>query len=94
MENFYVDKVFLSIDGILINKGITSYDPDKALLSKRFIEHANESIVLTDHSKIGLSTLYKIADIKEIDIIVSDIDAPKNWVEELNAKDVNWIVAE
>jgi len=94
MDNFNVDKAFISIDGILANKGITSYDPDRALLAKKFIENANESIVLSDHSKIGISTFYKIADLKEVDIVVSDVAPPKDWKSELDAINTNWIIAD
>lgn len=86
--------MLLSIDGILANEGITSLDSDKAMLGRRFIQHATESIVLTDHSKIGARTFYKIADLGEIDIVVSDSSAPASWLEELQNKDVNWITAE
>ncbi|MGC5327425.1 DeoR/GlpR family DNA-binding transcription regulator [Brevibacillus sp. SYSU BS000544] len=94
MESFNVDKAFISIDGMLLNKGITSFDEERALLARKFIEHASQSIVLTDHSKLGTSHLYKIADLKEIDIIISDVSAPKDWVDELKTKDIEWLVAE
>lgn len=94
MQNFFVDKAFISIDGILAHKGITSYDADKAMLGRRFIEHSQEIIVLTDHSKIGISTFYKVADLKEIDSVISDVPAPKEWRHELDQRGVNWIVGE
>ncbi|MDF2682541.1 MAG: cytochrome [Brevibacillus sp.] len=94
MQDFFVDKSFLSIDGIQAHYGISSYDAEKAMLAKRFIENAKETIVLTDHSKIGISTFYKIADLRETDVVVSDVPFPKEWGSELEAKDVNWIVAE
>lgn len=94
MQNFFVDKSFISIDGILAHKGISSYDAEKAMLAKRFIENTSENIVLTDHSKIGISTFYKVADLKEVDTVICDVAAPKDWDVELEAKGVNWIVAE
>jgi DeoR family fructose operon transcriptional repressor len=94
MQSFFVDKSFISIDGILAHQGISSYDAEKAMLAKRFIENSKENIVLTDHSKIGISTFYKVADLREVDIVVSDMAAPKDWTDELEAKGVNWIVAQ
>ncbi|MED1953999.1 DeoR/GlpR family DNA-binding transcription regulator [Brevibacillus centrosporus] len=94
MQDFFVDKSFLSIDGIQAQYGISSYDAEKAMLAKRFIENAKETIVLTDHSKIGISTFYKIADLKETDVVVSDVPSPEEWSRELEAKNVNWIVAQ
>ena len=93
MKSFYVDKAFLSMDGLLLHKGLTCYDPERAELAKRFIENANESIVLADHSKIGISTLCKVADLKEVDIVISDTPAPEEWDTDLQTKNVTWMVA-
>ncbi|WP_103104584.1 DeoR/GlpR family DNA-binding transcription regulator [Brevibacillus reuszeri] len=94
MQSFFVDKAFISIDGILAQHGISSYDCEKAMIAKRIIENSKENIVLTDHSKIGISTFYKVADLKEIDTVISDVAAPKEWESELEAKGVNWLVAD
>lgn len=94
MQGFFVDKAFISIDGILAQHGISSYDCEKAMIAKRIIENAKENIVLTDHSKIGVSTFYKVADLKQIDTVISNVAAPHEWLHELDAKGVNWIVAD
>ncbi|RNB91733.1 DeoR/GlpR transcriptional regulator [Brevibacillus fluminis] len=94
IENFHIDKAFLSIDGISMRQGITSYDVEKALVVKTYIDNAKTSIVMTDQSKIGLGTFYKICDLKEIDIIISGVCAPKDWKQELEDRDINWIVAQ
>lgn len=93
MANFHVDKAFISIDGIT-HKSATSFDSDKSQLGRQFVDHADETIVLTDHSKIGANTFYKICDLKEIDTIVCNVPAPEEWKAELGKKDINWIVAE
>lgn len=92
MSQFHADKSFVSIDGIT-HKSLTSFDADKSQLAKLFADHADETIVLTDHSKIGANTFYKICDLKEVDTIVCDVSAPEEWKEELEKKDINWIVA-
>lgn len=94
VESFYADKAFITIDGIMMGKGITGFDAERGQLAKKLMEHSKQSIVLTDHSKFGNVQLYKIADLKEIDIIVSDVKAPKEWEAYLAEKDVVWIHAE
>lgn len=93
LENFYADKAFISIDGIMIDKGITSFDEERGQLAKKLMLHAKHSIIVTDHSKFGLVQFYKMADLKEVDIIVSDVPAPKEWEEYLLKKDVTWVAA-
>lgn len=94
MTDFFIDKSFLAIDGVQLEYGISSYDAEKALLARRFIENAKETIVLSDHSKIGVSTFYKVADLRETEIVVSDVHPPEEWANKLEATGVNWIVAE
>ncbi|MGO0062574.1 DeoR/GlpR family DNA-binding transcription regulator [Brevibacillus fluminis] len=94
LDNFYVDKAFVSIDGITLGSGITSFDAERALMVRKCIEHAKQSIVLTDHSKLGSSNLYRSAELREIDMIICDVPAPKEWVAELEAKDIEWLAAE
>lgn len=93
MDSFYVNKAFISIDGLMLEHGITSYDAERALLAQKFIQKSKESIVLTDFSKVGNAKLYKMADLQEIDIVICDKAHPESWEEELNQKDVAWIVA-
>jgi len=86
-KEFYVDKAFLSIDGIHKDSGITSFDLEKCLLSKIFIENSNETFILADHSKINRKANYKISSFQSFDYILSDASIPEDW-SILNAK---WI---
>ncbi|OAB34907.1 DeoR family transcriptional regulator [Paenibacillus macquariensis subsp. defensor] len=93
VENFYADKAFISIDGIMMDKGITGFDEERGQLVKKMIAQSKHNIVVTDHSKFGEVQFYKVADLKEIDIIVSDVPAPKEWEDYLAKKDVTWIAS-
>ncbi|MBX9975064.1 DeoR/GlpR family DNA-binding transcription regulator [Cytobacillus firmus] len=86
-KEFYVDKAFIAIDGVHPESGITSFDLEKRLLSKIFINNANETIVLVDHSKLGVKANYKIESIKLIDYILSDTPMPRDW----GVLNVKWI---
>lgn len=86
-KEFYVDKAFIAIDGVHPVSGITSFDLEKCLLSKIFINNANETIVLVDHSKIDVKANYKIESLKLIDYILSDTPMPQNW----GVLDVKWV---
>lgn len=81
-KEFFPDKLFLSADGLIPGKGITSYDLEKTLLSRIYLENATESYLLLDHSKIGVKANYRIANVSEADYIVSDVQMPREWKEE------------
>lgn len=94
MENFCPNKAFIAVDGILVDKGITSFDDDRALLARRFIAQSEQTIVLTDHSKLGVGNFFRIADFQDIDRIICDQPAPKEWKKTLEASGVKWFVAD
>ncbi|MDT2048573.1 DeoR/GlpR family DNA-binding transcription regulator [Bacillus sp. 1780r2a1] len=72
-KEFFVDKAFISVDGIDEHAGVTSYDLDKCLLSSIFINNSKQSYVLSDSSKIGRIATYKIQDLEEVDYIITDM---------------------
>lgn len=93
LDNYYVDKAFISCEGISVESGITAYDRLKAELTKAFIKHSKENIVLVDYSKVGLRNYYKIEELYKINRIITDKDAPKEWLGVIEACKINWIVA-
>lgn len=94
LENLYVDKYFISADGITKEAGITSFDSSKGMVTRKLIDHSNKQIVLIDYSKVGKRTHYKMADLQDIDIIVSDKEHPEDWEYLLKENDVKWLVAD
>ncbi|WP_240374197.1 DeoR/GlpR family DNA-binding transcription regulator [Bacillus piscicola] len=93
LEDIYIDKYFVSADGISLDAGITSYDYTKGITTKKLVEHADKSICLIDHSKVGKRTHYKIADLKEINMVVSDKTYPSEWETALIDGNIKWLVA-
>lgn len=94
MESFFVNKAFISIDGMLPDQGITSYDADRAILASKFMENSKQSIILTDFSKIGHSTLYRISELSRVDTVICDQAPPTDWKPHLTSFGVEWLVAE
>lgn len=92
-ESLHVDKSFLSIDGMMLEKGITTFDPERGRLARKIMDRSGQCIVMTDRSKFGRVHFYKIADLRQIDIVVSDVAAPEAWGVYLREHDVNWICA-
>ena len=91
MSNIFVNKAFISCEGVSDSFGVNSVDKDKALLSREYVKNSRKTILLSDNSKIGMTTTYKVADIKDIDVIISDIDKPEEWTEKLEKSHTKWI---
>ncbi|MGL5347504.1 MAG: DeoR/GlpR family DNA-binding transcription regulator [Peptostreptococcaceae bacterium] len=91
MSNIFVNKAFISCEGISDSFGINSVDKEKALLSREYVKNSRKAILLSDNSKIGMNTTYKIAEIKDIDVIISDVNQPEEWTEKLDKSHTKWI---
>ncbi|GIP32789.1 DeoR/GlpR family DNA-binding transcription regulator [Paenibacillus sp. J2TS4] len=94
LEQFKVHKAFISVGGVSLVDGITDYDVNEASISRKMMERAEEAIVLADHSKLGVSTFAKIADLQEVSMIVTDRNCPAEWIGHLREKNVEIILSE
>jgi DeoR/GlpR family transcriptional regulator of sugar metabolism len=91
MDNYFVNKAFISVDGISPNYGITSYDTDRALFSRKLIKCSQQAIVVADATKLSLRNVARIADLSEIETIVCNEQPPDDWNELLIAHEVTWL---
>lgn len=51
IENFNFTKCFIGANGIDLEKGITTPDPDEAMIKNEVIKHSSEAYILADSSK-------------------------------------------
>lgn len=71
MMNYRVDLAFLGMNGIDLDAGYTTPDPEEALVKKTAIELAQTSFVLADASKIGKRTFSRVATLDAAQLITS-----------------------
>ncbi|MGZ7445098.1 DeoR/GlpR family DNA-binding transcription regulator [Paenibacillus sp. TH7-28] len=93
MSQFRVDKAFISIGGISLERGISDYDINETGMSRRMIEAAYRTIVLADESKLDKEAFVEIAPLGKVHAIVSDAALPKEWGQTLRNKHIQWIEA-
>ncbi len=89
LADFYCSKLFIGVDGIDLDFGITTTNMTEASLNRVMIQTAQKTIVLADSSKFGRRGFSKIADIEEIDHIITDSNInPKDAqrIEDLGIK--------
>jgi len=72
LQNLYVDKVFLGVDGIDTKHGIYTPNIEEAHLNEIMINVAREVIILTDSSKFLRRSLAYICGIEKVHTIVTD----------------------
>lgn len=88
LRNLHADKLFLGTDGLTFTQGITTANVLEAEVDRAMVHASSEVIVVSDSSKIGVIGLVTIMPLTEIDKLVTDSDAPRDFVEELREQGV------
>jgi DeoR/GlpR family transcriptional regulator of sugar metabolism len=71
LADYHVDKLFLGACGIS-KEGLTSQDESDAYLNREMIKRADQVIVLADHSKFSKRFFYKVCDLNQVDLLITD----------------------
>jgi DeoR family transcriptional regulator, aga operon transcriptional repressor len=71
-RNFYVDKVFLGVDGFDTLHGISTPNIEEAFINQIMIEVAREVIVVADSSKFLRKSLAFICKVDRINTVITD----------------------
>lgn len=92
LEHFNLDKAFIGIGGIN-EEGITDFHIGEARLHRRMIDNATQSIALADSGKMGLRAMNKVCTLEEIDLVITDDEAPLQAVAALESAGAKVILA-
>lgn len=87
-------KLFLGVDGIDLDYGITTTDIREAELNRVQMSAAQKIIVLADSTKFNRRGFSKIADMDEVDLIITDSRIPEAIVRQLEERGIEMIIAD
>lgn len=93
LEQIFVDKVFLGVDGIMPEHGIMHYNMEEGNVRRLFVKHAKQVFALTDHSKFGRKALCCICEPKELDYIITDEKTDKEMLKRFKNNGTKVIIA-
>ena len=93
LKDIHADKVFLGADGITLSNGITTADILEADVDRYMLRASKEVIVVADLSKIGVIGLVTLLQLELVDRLVTDRDAPPDFVEMVTNLGVEVILA-
>jgi len=83
LDDFSCSKLFLGVDGIDAEFGLTTTHVMEAQLNRKMIRAAEKTIVLTDSSKFGKKGFGKICGLEEVDQVITDSGITEHMVETL-----------
>lgn len=73
IESYNYDISFIGSNSIDIKAGLTTPDPDEALIKERVIQNSKVSYILADHTKFNKISFSKFGDLEEVRIITDTI---------------------
>ncbi|RIJ43060.1 transcriptional repressor AgaR [Pontibacter oryzae] len=83
LSDFSFSKLFLGVDGIDLEFGLTTTNVMEAHLNRRMIQVAQKTIVLADSTKFGKRGFGRICGFEDIDHIITDSGISEYIVKEL-----------
>jgi DeoR family transcriptional regulator of aga operon len=75
LDDVYMDKVFLSVTGLDLERGATTLETDEALVLRKMLKQSKQVIVTADSSKLGKVSPAFICPAGEIHILITDTGA-------------------
>ncbi|MEJ2707447.1 MAG: DeoR/GlpR family DNA-binding transcription regulator [Anaerolineales bacterium] len=92
LKGLHADKMFLGTDGMTLSHGLTTANLLEAQVDRAMAQASTQVIVVSDSSKIGVIGLATIMPLKEIDKLITDQDAPQEFVDTLTEYGVQVIL--
>ena len=88
LSNITCGILFLGVDGIDLEYGLTTTNLMEASLNQKFIEISQYIVVLADHTKFGKRGFGRICTIDSVQHIITDEQTPQSIVSDLEKKGI------
>lgn len=92
MRCFNLDMAFIGAAGIDEN-GITDFIAQEAFLRKKVIENARKVVLVADYSKFNVRTSCNVCRLEDIDVLITDEKAPRDFLKKLQKKGIAVMIA-
>ena len=92
-DNLTCSKLFMGVDGIDLDYGLTTSNIDEARLNQRMIAASLRTIVLADSSKFGKRGFGKICTLDQVDVIVTDSGISPSIAKSIEEAGIELIIA-
>lgn len=94
LSELHADKVITGIRAIHVDRGLMNNDPMCIQTERAILGVGQQVIVVADHTKCGCVDIAFVAPLDAIDILVTDSNAPSDFVSALMARGIQVVIAE
>ncbi|MGI8691409.1 MAG: DeoR/GlpR family DNA-binding transcription regulator [Geodermatophilaceae bacterium] len=85
LADSFVDVCFLATNGVSVQRGLTTPDHGEAAVKRAMVAAARRTVLLADHTKVGVDHLARFADLASIDTFVTDTGVDAETAAEIAA---------
>ena len=87
-SSIHADILFLAAKAVNIENGLSDHTIPEASVKRNMIKCADKLCVLADHSKLNRTALSRICPLEDVDYLVTDHEADKDFLEKLKEKKI------
>jgi DeoR/GlpR family transcriptional regulator of sugar metabolism len=80
LSGLFVDVLFLGVNGIDAERGLTCFNGDEVEINRCMARQAKRKIAVADHSKLGIVANWQICPTEEIELLITDTGAKDKTV--------------
>ncbi len=84
---------FIGTNALTVDHGLSTADSQEAAIKSAMITNARKVVVLCDSTKMGTDYLVSFGSVDDIDVIITDANAPESFVKALRDRNVEVIIA-
>ena len=93
LEGVYFDVAFLGANGLSLECGATIPSLEEADTAAEIVQRARRVVIVVDHTKLGIVTHGRIADLSQIHMVITDALASPEFLRNLHAHGVEVLLA-
>lgn len=93
IKTLRIDVAFLTGGGLSSKHGLSSATPEGAIFQRAVAEVSHKKICLANFDKIGAEFFSRTMDTKDLDIVITDWEAPDEEIEKIRKLGVKVLIA-
>mgnify|MGYP005858193039 CR=1 FL=1 len=93
LQGLNVDVAFIGVNGISVERGLTTHNEEEAEINRAMVYAANRVVIVADHSKLGKATLVQICPTDAAHVLVTDREASVEHVTALQQAGLEVVLA-
>ncbi|WP_411346322.1 DeoR/GlpR family DNA-binding transcription regulator [Paenibacillus sp. WLX1005] len=88
LDTYYVNKLFLSCQGVHLERGVSESNELQGRVKQKMVGMADQVILLADASKFGVQAFAHVMNLNEVDELITDNRLPGETVRQLEEHDI------